>query len=298
MMRLMPILAVLVLSMSIEFVVVLVPSAARYVPTKHGAHVAHALWLLSDWNLPASHAMHVRSVTELPCVTTRNPGPHCVLGLQASVLVASCHVSCATMSAWRESNTIKQGEDGSAGGVPRTCGHGVQLRLAAAVSGELWYVPAVQLRHTAQLLELATPVNVPTAHVVQLRSVLVVMAAPMYPPGAHGVSALHCTSLIASCHVAFCGRERQLAGKWCQSSNNKHPLTRMHSVHTRFTNADGVTFCCWPTAHVAHVAQLVWLRAAANEPSAHGVHARSLVTVGAPVMYVPAAHGRTTAHVD
>ena len=53
-----------------------------------------------------------------------------------------------------------------------------QTRFDDSVGARLSYVPAMHVRHAAQLLALATVVKDSAAHAVQLRSVLVVMGDP------------------------------------------------------------------------------------------------------------------------
>ena len=128
------------------------------------------------------------------------------------------------------------------------------------------------MAHSAQLsvasVVLAPALNEPAAHAAHVRSLLLVAAAVVWKPAAHGaLTATHAAPLSTAENVA--------------------PATQ--EAHWRSAVAVPAADWPWPAGHVAHTAQLsvavvLALTLALNEPFAQAAHVRSLLTVAAAVV--------------
>jgi hypothetical protein len=111
--------------------------------------------------------------------------------------------------------------------------------------------------------------NVPEAHAAHTRSDVAVAALLVYRPAGHGLrTAAHAPPL--------------------SSPENVEPTA--HGVQTRFAVAEPAADMQKPAPHVRHVAHASLPAAALKAPAAHAVHVRSLDSVAALFMYLPAAH--------
>jgi hypothetical protein len=123
--------------------------------------------------------------------------------------------------------------------------------------------PTAHVAHVAHSstasVVLVPALKVPAAQLAHCRSLLVVAAAVVWKPAAHGA--------LTAAHAAPSLVAENVAPAW-------------QAAHWRSAKAEPATDMPWPAAHVAHAAQLSTasvfkLASDLNVPVAHGVHVRS-----------------------
>jgi len=150
----------------------------------------------------------------------------------------------------------------------------LHTRLALALPAVVWPTPAGQVTHKAQLVRPAVAVNWPLAHAAHVRSLAVVSTAVSYCPAGHsGVRSAHTAASLAVEKVE----------------------PRTQSAHWRLSVALGVLLWPWPMGQVAWAAHSLRPAVVVNVSAPHAAHVRSLESVAAAFVYVPAAQGDETA---
>lgn len=119
----------------------------------------------------------------------------------------------------------------------------------------------------------AMAVKWPEAHAAHTRSDVAVATLSVYCPAGHGLrTAVHAAPLF--------------------SPENVEPTVQ--AAHTRSAVAEPAADVPCPAPHVRHGAHVVLPAVDVKAPSAHAAHVRSLDSVAASTMNLPAAHGGLT----
>jgi hypothetical protein len=140
------------------------------------------------------------------------------------------------------------------------CTHAAHTRSAVAEPALVMPEAAGHVFHAAHELRPALAVNVPSAHAAHTRLLLAVATAVTRLPASHGAR-------------TFSQTEPSLAVE--------NVLPAVHVAHWRSVVAVPAATMPEPTGHVDHVVPVTWPSVVVNDPSATGLHTKSLPAVAA-----------------